>query len=155
MAFELIIACGERVPSDLRERWPASLVKYGIQCEIHPEFSPNDWGGGFLPFKVNAIPHDLIDTELRAAAISGFEVDFNDNTVFFRSAMGRTSTEFALLCLCAAELAIMTSGEWHDPQSGESHIAEESLQAALEEIKATLAYPGAADRIQYPFEDWH
>ncbi len=155
MAFELIIACRERVPPDLREQWSASLTKHGIHCEIRPDFSPERWGGGFLPFKVDAIPHDLIDDELLAPAISGFEVDFNENTVFFRSAMGRTCTEFALLCLCAAELAIMTSGEWHDSQSGESYTADKALQAAQDEIKATLACPGTAARIQYPFEGWH
>lgn len=155
MAFELIIACGERIPPDLRDQWSASLTKHGIQCEIHPGFSPNSWGGGFLPFKVDVLPHDLIDAVLLSPAISGFEVDFDENTVLFRSAMGRTCTEFALLCLCAAELAIMTSGEWHDPQSGNSHTSDKALQAALDEIKATLAYSGAAERTQYPFEGWH
>lgn len=154
MAFELIVACGVRAPADLRNQWPASLVKHGIQCEIHPEFSPDNWGGGFLPFKVDAIPHDLIDTDLVSPAISGFEVDVNEHTVFFRSAMGRTCTEFALLCLCAAELAIMTGGEWHDPQSGTAHAASNALQAALDEINATLAHPGTADRAQHPFEGW-
>lgn len=155
MAFELIIACSDGVPFNLRDQWSASLKKHGIQCEIHPEFSPDNWGGGFLPFKIDVMPRDLIDAELISPAISGFEVDFNENTVFFRSAMGRTCTEFALLCLCAAELAIMTSGEWHDPQSGQSHTADKATQAALDEIKATLAHPVTAARTQHPFDRWH
>jgi hypothetical protein len=154
MAFELIVVCRDRVPVDLRDKWSASLAKHGIQCEIHPAFSPGNWGGGFLPFKVDVMPHDLIDADLLSPAISGFEVDFNEDTVFFRSAMGRTCTEFALLCLCAAEIAVMTSGEWHDPQTGVSRTAADSLQAARDEINATLAHRGSADRTQHPFEGW-
>ena len=155
MAFELIVACNNPLPADLRDQWPASLTKHGIECEIHPEFSPDNWGGGFLPFKVDAMPRDLIDTDLLSPAISGFEIDFNDNTAFFRSAMGRTTSEFALLCLCAAELVTLTAGEWNDPQSGASHSADSALRAALAEINATLAHPGTADRSQHPFEGWH
>lgn len=155
MAFELIVACSDGMPADLRDQWSASLTKHGIKCEIHPEFSSDNWGGGFLPFKVDEIPSDLIDADLRSPAISGFEIDFKGNTAFFRSAMGRTTTEFALLCLCAAELVIMTAGEWHDPQSGASHTADNALQAAFDEIKVTLAHPGAADRNQHSFEGWH
>ncbi len=155
MSFELIVACRDPVPADLRDRWSASLTKHGIKCDIHPEFSPDNWGGGLLPFKVDSIPRDLIDADLLSPAISGFEIDFNENTAFFRSAMGRTTTEFALLCLCAAELVSMTSGEWHDPQSGACHTAATAVQAALDEIKATLAHPGTADRTQRRFEGWH
>lgn len=154
MAFELIVECSNPVPQDLRHQWPISLAKYGIQCEIHPDFSPHNWGGGFLPFKIDKMPSDLIDAELAPPAISGFEVDFDDKTVFFRSPMGRTCTEFALLCLCAVELASMTSGEYHDPQSGLSYRGDEAVNAALDEIKETLAYPGTADRVQYPFKGW-
>jgi len=155
MAFELIVACCDRVPVDLRERWPASLTKHDIQGEIHPGFTtPDDWGGGFLPFRIDAIPHNLIDAAPLAPAITGFEVDFHETSAHFRSAMGRTCSEFALLCLCAAELAMMTSGEIHDPQTGESYAAGDARQAALNEIRDTLAYPGAADRKQYPFESW-
>lgn len=154
MAFELSLYCDENVPSDLRQRWPEMLSAHGIECEIHPEFSPEEWGGGFLPFKVISMPAELIDGALMSPAISGFEVDFDGKYVHFRSAMGRTATEFALLCLCAAELAAATNGEYHDPQSGESYHGNAARQAALSEIKATLDFEGAATRTQYPFEGW-
>jgi hypothetical protein len=155
MAFELIVSCKQPVPEDLRERWPRLLKRHEIDCEIDPSFSPANWQGGFLPFKVISIPRKLIDADLESPAISGFEVDFDANRAFLRSAMGRTCTEFALLCLCAAELAIATDGQYHDPQSGQSYSGDGAREAALAEIEATLNFDGAADRIQHPFDGWH
>jgi len=154
MAFELIVRCPQPIPDDLYDRWPKLLSAHGIDCQIHPDFSALTWGGGFLPFKIAKIPKGLIDAELKSPAISGFEVDFEGNQAFFRSAMGRTTTEFALLCLCAAELAIETDGEYFDPQTGEVFRGDEARRAASTEITATLDFDGAADRVQYPFEGW-
>ena len=155
MAFELIVACEKPIPSDLRERWPELLAKHGIQCEIHPDFTPESWNGGFLPFKIDEMPSHFIGEEIASPAMSGFEVDFDESSASFRSAMGRTTTEFSLLCLCAAELTQITNGEYHDPQSGHSFAASDCMEAALAEIRATLDFDGAADRIQHPFHRWN
>ncbi|MEQ8852665.1 hypothetical protein [Gimesia sp.] len=154
MAFELSVCCGQTVPDNLRELWPALLIPHGIDCEIYPDFSPEVWSGGFLPFKVISMPAELIDAALLSPAISGFEVDIEGQHIFFRSAMGRTATEFALLCLCAAELAIHTDGEYHDPQAGETYHGDAVRDAALSEIKDALEYEGIVSRTQYPFEGW-
>lgn len=154
MSFDLFVACKKPIPRDLRVRWPQLLSKHGICCEIHPDFMPESWSGGFLPFKVDEMPSQLLGTELRPPAISGFEISFHESGASFRSAMGRTTTEFALLCLCAAELARETDGEYHDPQSGKAAGAADCTEAALAEIRATLDFEGAANRTQHPFEGW-
>src|SRR6185436_5066351 len=124
---------------------------HGIVCAVYPGFSPENWNGGFLPFRVDAIPSILLGTELKAPAPSGFEVDFDGALASRRSAMGRTSTEFALLCLCAAELACMTDGVYRDPQSGKDHHGDDARRAALAEIKGLLAYGDPRLLTQHPF----
>ena len=147
MAFELTVAGTHSIPPNLSELWPEALRPHGIACAIHPEFSPGTW-------KVDAMPSTLIGTELKAPALSGFEVNFRGDSAFFRSAMGRTSTEFALLCLCAAELACMTDGVYRDPQSGKDHQGEDARTAALAEIKGLLACGGRGLLTQHPFSAW-
>jgi hypothetical protein len=154
MAFELTVAGTHSIPANLSELWPEALRRHGIICAIYPGFSPGTWKGGFLPFRVDAMPSTLIGIELKAPALSGFEVDFHGDSAFFRSAMGRTSTEFALLCLCAAELACMTDGVYRDPQSGKDHQGEDAGTAALAEIKGLLAYGGRGLLTQHPFSAW-
>jgi len=154
MAFDLEVVCGDSIPSDLREQWPTELLKHGIECEIHPGFSAGDRPVGFLPFKVVAMPHELIDADLESPAMSGFEVGFKSKTATFRSASGRTCTEFALLCLCAAELAIITNGVYQDRYSGKSYTSDTVLEKAITEIKKTLQHPRAAIRVQHAFKKW-
>lgn len=88
MAFELSVCCGQTVPGNLRELWPALLIPHGIDCEIYPDFSPEVWSGGFLPFKVISMPAELIDAALLSPAISGFEVDIDGQHIFFSLSHG-------------------------------------------------------------------
>jgi hypothetical protein len=91
---------------------------------------------------------------LIAPAISGFEVEFDGHVAYFCSAMGRTSTEFALLCLCAAELACMTDGVYQDLQAGNAHRGEDARNAALAEIQGLLGFGGRGLLAQHPFTSW-
>lgn len=155
MAFELTVTGGQATPINLGQLWPESLrLHHGIDCTIYPTFSPTTWQGGLLPFRVDAMPSSLIGIELRGPSLSGFEVSFDGDSVNFRSAMGRTSTEFALLCLCAAELACMRDGLYRDPQSGQDYKGVDARLAALEEIRALLAHGGRGLLMQYPFVAW-
>lgn len=154
MAFELTVTAGQATALNLAELWPESLRRYGIACTVHPSFSPKTWQGGLLPFRVDAMPTSLIGIELQAPATSGFEVYFDGDSVTFRSAMSRTSTEFALLCLCAAELACFVDGLYCDPQSGRDYKGEDARLAALEEIHALLAHGGRGLLMQHPLVAW-
>jgi hypothetical protein len=68
--------------------------------------------------------------------------------------MGRTSTEFALLCLCAAELACFRDGLYCDPQSGRDHKGEDARLAAFDEIRNLLTHGGRGLITQHPFVAW-
>lgn len=155
MAFELVV-CSEahEIPADLHMRWPRALIQHGIACEIHPDFSVETWNGGFLPFKVTSMPSELCDLEVQRAELSGFEVNFGETSGHFRSGAGRTTIEFALLCLAAAELAVMIDGEFIEAGGSFSVSASEARNKAREEITETLKYDGLAKRVSHPFEGW-
>ena len=51
-------------------------MKGGFDVEIYPNFSPDSWGGGFLPFRVAAAPAEFVGLHLCAPAVSGFEIEF-------------------------------------------------------------------------------
>jgi hypothetical protein len=154
MAFELSVQSPNAFPKDLKTKWEAWLAKLDVEVEIHPSFDPASWTGGFLPMKVSKISDSLIGTPLRPPALSGFEVYFNRNTANFRSAMGRTSTEFALLCLCAAGLANAVEGSLIDPQAGTSISASEALTHVQSEINQFVKSARSRDLRQYPFSEW-
>lgn len=154
MSFELSVHGKKPFPSDLKNQWEARLQNLGAMIEIHPSFAPGTWKGGFLPMKVSAMPDVLIGVALRPPALSGFEVSFSGSTSDFRSALGRTSTEFALLCLCAAELAYITEGLLFDGQAGASVGGDKALAYARDEVRKYLGTVGARELRQYPFTAW-
>lgn len=155
MSFELITGSDQNeIPSDLHALWPIALSKHGILCEIHPHFRVESWNGGFLPFKVETMPSKYCDMNLSGSNLSGFEVSFSETSGYFRSAAGRPTIEFALMCLAAAELAVMIDGEFIEA-GGSFHVsANEASEMAIKEITETLKYDGIAARISHPFEGW-
>jgi hypothetical protein len=154
MAFELSVKCADPVPPDLGALRERALRERGIILEVHPEFDPSDWEGGFLPMKVAAIPSSLIGTRLKPPSLSGFEVYFAVPEVSFRSAMGRTSTEFALMCICAGLLAFISRGTYFDPQSGIEADGRTAVDAAISAIRDYLKHAPKDEFRQYPWTKW-
>lgn len=154
MAFELTISTPD-LPADLKSQWESALAPHGFDVEICPDFTPTNWGGGFLPFHVRAAPENLIGFPLPGDAVSGFEVDFMADMAHFRSASGRPTTEFALLCLSAATLAQLTGGFYCDPQSGGEHAAADAVPVALGEIESFLRTARDSEFVNHAFPGWN
>lgn len=143
-----------RLPADLKVQWESALAPHGFDVEICPDFVPSNWGGGFLPFRVRAAPEHLIGFALPSEGVSGFEIDFSTDTAHFRSANGRPTTEFALICLGAATLAQLAGGSYCDPQSGSDHAGDAAVAVALKEIESFLGTARDSELVNHPFPGW-
>src|SRR4051812_684955 len=111
MSFDLVVSM-PCLPDDLRHAWEREFATLGFDVEIDPSFDPRTWVGGFLPFRVAKAPRELIGVILNEPVVSGFEIGFGNESAHLRTAMGRTTTEFALQCFGAAILAKLSGGEY-------------------------------------------
>jgi len=153
MAFELVVEMKTSVKS-LRPRWQEEINSHGFSVEILPSFDPDTWQGGFLPFKLVAIPDKYLFELSKMVQISGFEVSFASESAHFRSAMGRPLAELILQCYGAACLAVITNGIYHDLQTGESFEGELAITRADWEIMAYQPYIDQNARVQHEFSRW-
>ena len=153
MSFELAISTPNR-PADLRSAWEVAFRAQGLQVEIYPKFSPETWGGGFLPFRVIAAPGDLIGFTLKQPALAGFEISFSSGSAHLRTAAGRSTTEFALQCVGGATLAALCGGHYVDDQNGIVCEGRDALEAALSEIRAFVKSADERERVTHAFPGW-
>lgn len=153
MSFDLRVSMPRR-PDDLRLAWEREFTAFGFDVEIYPSFDPRTWTGGFLPFRVAKAPARLIGVELDEPVISGFEVGFEADFAHLRTAMGRTTTEFALLCFGAAILAKLSGGEYFDDQNGLVCNAVDALVAAEKEVTCYRRTASTDELTKHPFTGW-
>lgn len=153
MSFDLIVSLPHR-PSNLRQELEREFAAIGFDVEIYPRFDPATWAGGFLPFRVTKAPFEYIGVEPHEPTVSGFEMDFETDSAHLRTAMGRTTTEFALQCFGAAILAKLSGGQYFDGQNELVCEALEAFEAARSEIKRFLAAADPREFVSYPFPGW-
>jgi len=153
MGFTLTVRF-EKLPASLKEDWVAEFAKHGFDVEIWPDFDPTDGQAGFLPFRVRQAPEELIGFELPGDALSGFEVIFTECEAQFDSGMGRSTTEFAMQCIGAATLAMLTGGWYEDSQNDIEVSGTDALEAAKREIGSFLEFTGERGRVHDEFPGW-
>src|SRR6516162_3440284 len=117
MSFDLVVSMPYR-PRELRLAWEREFAERGFDVQIYPDFDPQTWEGGFLPFRVAEAPYELTGVNLHDPVVAGFEIDFRGESAHLRTAMGRTTLDFALQCVGAAILAKLSGGEYVDDQNG-------------------------------------
>lgn len=67
-----IMIYSKSIDDSIKKRWLEELVKRGIECEIHPEFTFENQTG-FLPFKCEILRKDIpLNNRI---LLSGFELD--------------------------------------------------------------------------------
>ena len=140
--------------AELKAAWERAFRGQGFEVEIYPTFSPETWGGGFLPFRVTAAPHALIGLGLTQPAISGFEISFRGEGAQLRTASGRSTTEFALQCIGGATLALLCEGQYIDDQNGIVCGGSEALGTAISETRAFVASADEQEKVSHPFPGW-
>ncbi|MBS0201906.1 MAG: hypothetical protein JSS49_03340 [Planctomycetes bacterium] len=153
MAFELVTEMKTRL-TELRLRWQDEINSHGFVVEILPLFDRDTWRGGFLPFKLMALPEKYLFGLTNSVQISGFEVSFASDSAHFRSASGRPIAELILQCYGAASLAVICNGLYHDLQSGHSFEGAAAIKQAHSEIMAYQPYIDQHARVQHPFTKW-
>jgi hypothetical protein len=153
MAFDLNVHL-ERLPDALKELWEQAFRAHGVELEIWPSFQPATWQGGFLPMRLRGAPAELVGVPISEDAAAGIEVWFDESGAYFRSAAGRTTTEFALQCLGAALLAELGNGSYFDPQAGETHASADAVAAARREIESFVAGAEDEELLVQPFPGW-
>jgi hypothetical protein len=153
MAFELVVEM-KNVVKGLRHSWQQEFSSHGFCIEIHPSFVVDEWKGGFLPIKLVSMPEKYLFGLPKVIQISGFEVSFGSKSAHFRSAMGRPLAELIIQCYCAASLAVITDGVYHDPQTGESFDGVSAIARADWEIMAYEPYIDENARAQHEFTTW-
>jgi hypothetical protein len=153
MSYDLAVSMPSR-PDKLGQLWEREFVSLGFDVEIYPGFDPRTWRGGFLPFQVTKAPRELIGVDLDVPVISGFEIEFEIESAHLRTAMGRTTTEFALQCFGAAILAKLSGGEYIDDQNGIVCEPANAFVAAEKEVRYYLSTAGAKELAKHPFPGW-
>lgn len=153
MSFGLSVSYSAIGPN-IRRLWEDGFNSVGFGLEIWPEFQPAEWNGGFLPIRLAKAPFDLIGVRLEEPIISGFEVWFCDGSAEFHSPMGRSISEFALLCLGAATLANLSDGRYIDRQNGIICGGVEAIRAAEAEVRDFVATARPKHLVSMRFPGW-
>lgn len=151
--FDLVVSTPIR-PQRFKTTWESLFAAQGFEVEIYPQFSPDTWEGGFLPFRVVSAPVELIGLHMATPCVSGFEVDFTPESACLQTSMGRTTTEFALQCIGAATLAQMCGGQYIDNQNGLTCNSDDAQAVAIAEIKKYLSTASDKEKTGHEFPGW-
>jgi hypothetical protein len=154
------------LPGDLLSGWEHALAGQGFEVEICPDAELGSHRG-FLPFRVDRVPTDLLGVGLRSPIVAGFEFSFIDDGdpdeddpaaghfAMLSSSADRTTADLALQYLCAAWLAEFTDGLYTDPQRDIEARGAEAMDAALAGIRDDVVHgDGSEDLTRHPFPGW-
>ncbi len=179
MSFTISVYVNE-IPSDLLSRWRTSLSKRGFDFDFYPAFDPTAWGGGLVPLGMQvpgAIPASarygpepvLTGFEFAATDIEEDERDPSGlpanvaealgraaKGLHFRSAAGRTVSEFRALILSAAAVAEVTNGAYLDGQDEAYHVGSAAYDHAIAAADRYESIPELREEewSMTPFKGW-